>query len=166
MLSAASSRTGIGSPTRPRAAWIEPAVTGAMRKARANDLEVLDEPVGVGDRVLRGDRPLLALAPRREVHAAVVLEQPVGVAPTGVVREEVAVVVQRCVAEDDAPLAPYALDVTGEAVAPQDVERAVDHHRRATRRSAAYASGVRTSSSVARAAAIVSGLPLNVPTWS
>src|SRR5215218_8936514 len=43
--------------------------------------EVRQEPVHVVGGVLGGDQPLLGLAPRGQEHAAVVLEQPVAVAP-------------------------------------------------------------------------------------
>ena len=54
--------------------------------------EVGDEAVDVRFVVLHGDQPLLDLAPGRQEHPAVVLEQPVRVAEGVVDGEEAAVV--------------------------------------------------------------------------
>src|SRR5690348_17275364 len=54
--------------------------------------EVPDQPVDVLLIVLHRDEPLFDLAPGREEHATVVLEQPVGVAVAVVDAQEAAVV--------------------------------------------------------------------------
>src|SRR5579871_4635205 len=66
--------------------------------------EVADEPVDVRFVVLYGDQPLLDLAPGRQEHPAVVLEQPVSVTERAVDGEELAVVPDDFRAEDDAAL--------------------------------------------------------------
>ena len=123
------------------------------------------EPVDVLVGVLHRDRPLLALAPRRQEHAAVVLVQPVRVAELVVDVEEVAVVADRVGQEDDAALGAGRDHVPGRSVRSRTSSSPSTIASRSRSRWA-YASGVSTSVSMARAAAIVSGLPLNVPTCS
>jgi hypothetical protein len=52
--------------------------------ASAKAAKLAQEAVDVVLTVLGGDQPLLGLAPRGQEHAAVVLEQPVAVAPAAV----------------------------------------------------------------------------------
>ena len=68
---------------------------GAPSRRVGEVVEVGDEPVDVGVGVLHRDQPLLDLAPRRQEHAAVVLDQPVRVAVAVVELEEVAEVADR-----------------------------------------------------------------------
>src|ERR1039458_8954537 len=66
--------------------------------------EILDKTVYVVRIVLNRDQPLLGFAPRRQEDAAVVLEQPVGVAVGVVDFKEVAEVADRLGGEDHAAL--------------------------------------------------------------
>ena len=68
--------------------------------------EVGDQQVDVGLVVLDRDEPLLDLAPRRQEHAAVVLEEPVRVAVAVIDTEEAAVVADRLGGEHHAALGP------------------------------------------------------------
>ena len=136
------------------------------RRSRAKRSTLRAATSTSADGVLDRQRPLLALAPRREEHAAVVLEQPVGVALARVVRTGT----RGSCAPGWARRRPHPWRRTrsrsrGCGTAAACGGRARPSPRGA-RRSAAYAAGVRTSSSTVFIAATVSGLPLNVPTWS
>src|SRR5215510_4464990 len=87
------------------------------------DLHSLHETVDISIKscdvalvVLNRDQPLLGLTPGRQEHSAVVLEQPVRVAVLVVDSEEVAKVLYRLSAEDDAALGPDRHDARGETV--------------------------------------------------
>ena len=117
--------------------------------------------LGVGDR----QRPLLLDAGRHE-DAVVHVVQP-GERGQVVVdlREVVAVLAQRLRGEHDAALGADALGVAGEAVARDDLVATAAQAVVGRTRVASYAAAVSTSVSAACAAAITSGLPLNVPYW-
>ena len=80
-------------------------------------------------------------------------------------RQVVAVLAQRLGREDHAALGADALGVAGQPVALDDLVASGPQARRSPARAATYASAVSTSVRVASAAAITSGLPLNVPYW-
>ena len=114
--------------------------------------------------MLDRDEPLFGLAPRREEHAAVVLEQPVGVVVPVVDLQELPVVVHDVGRERHATFGPDRHDMgrqagTGDHVA----ERLIDPLAECTNPLVGLI-GVATSSNMARAAATESGLPLKVPT--
>src|SRR5579875_1289530 len=107
-----------GTPSKDlqsRRSWIAPPVTGSADLV-AEPGEVRDEPVDVGVAVLNREQPLLDLAPRRQEHATVVLDEPVRLAEPVVDLEEVAVLAHRLGPESDATLRADAHDVPVEAV--------------------------------------------------
>src|SRR5438034_2301526 len=100
---ATTSPNRLTSPT----SWTRPPATvspGSCGDRLGEGDEVGQEAVDVVVAVLDRDQPLLRLAPGRQEHAAVVLEQPVAVAPAAVDGQEVAVVAHRRGGEGDAAL--------------------------------------------------------------
>jgi hypothetical protein len=102
-----SARTRRSAPPRHQA---------ASSRDRGQPAEVGDEPVDVGLGVLHGQQPLLDLAPRWQEHPAIVLHEPVQVAPAVVDLEEVAVVAHRRPVNATQPLAPDADHLPRQAV--------------------------------------------------
>src|SRR3954468_8065259 len=95
-------------------------IVGVAVGGRADELtestNVVAESVDIFVGVHRGDRPLFALAPRRHEHSAVVLDEEVQVAETGVHRQELTAVERRLFIEDQGALEAERVSVGRNAV--------------------------------------------------
>ena len=152
-------------PQRSRRPLQWPFVDAVSRAGEV--VAVGDEAVDVLVGVLHRQQPLLDLAPRRQEAPPVVLHQPVGVAVAAVERAGSR---GSCgsgrAGTTTQPLAPAVTTRHGSRCRSMTRLRARRASARASGRGARRPSGVSTSVSIARAAAIASGLPLNVPTCS
>src|ERR1035441_6640522 len=127
--------------------------------------KIRHELVNIVRIVLNRDQPLLDLAPWRQEDAAVVLEQPVGMAVRIVEAEEAAEVADRLGREDHAALCPDGDHARGEPVS-ADFSLYPFDGTLAQGRQPAVGLRSRYLAEHRAAGAIARGLPLKVPTIS